>query len=82
MAYEVRLPEFGHAVTEAKVARWQHEEGDAVEEGDVLVEIATDNEIVHIPLQFRGIVKEIVADEQDIVRVGDLLAIIDILEDK
>ena len=77
MAYEVRLPNLGDEVTEATVQFWHLEEGDSTQEGDDLVEMATDKAVFNVPSPVSGVIKEIVADEGDTVEVGGLLAIIE-----
>ena len=77
MAHEVRLPNLGDEVTEATVQFWHQEEGDSVEEGDDLVEMATDKAVFNVPSPVSGVIKEIVADEGDTVEIGGLLTIIE-----
>ena len=77
MAHEVRLPNLGDEVSKATVQFWHLEEGDSIQEGDDLVEMATDKAVFNVPSPVNGVIKEIVADEGDTVEVGGLLAIIE-----
>ncbi|MBU1888259.1 MAG: lipoyl domain-containing protein [Candidatus Omnitrophica bacterium] len=74
---EFKLPELTEGVNEAVVSFWHFKEGDAVQEGDELVEMATDKAAFNVPLKASGVLKRIVAKEGDTVKVGDVLAIIE-----
>jgi pyruvate/2-oxoglutarate dehydrogenase complex dihydrolipoamide acyltransferase (E2) component len=45
MATEVLLPQFGMGMQEARILRWLKEVGDAVEEGEPLLEIEAEKAI-------------------------------------
>jgi pyruvate/2-oxoglutarate dehydrogenase complex dihydrolipoamide acyltransferase (E2) component len=76
--YEVRLPDLGDdAGDEATVSVWHFEEGDEVEEGDDLVEMTTDKATFNVPCPRSGILSEIVADEGETVKEGEVLAILE-----
>ena len=78
MAYELRVPDMGEeAEGEATVSYWKVEEGDEVEEEEDLVEVTTDKGAFVIPSPVSGTVLEICVEEGDVVKVGDLLAIIE-----
>jgi pyruvate/2-oxoglutarate dehydrogenase complex dihydrolipoamide acyltransferase (E2) component len=75
---DVRLPDLGEdAGTSAKVTFWYFEVGDRVEEGSDLVEMMTDKATFNVPSPKSGFLAEIVADEGEIVSVGEVLAIIE-----
>ncbi|RJP71404.1 MAG: hypothetical protein C4532_07730 [Candidatus Abyssobacteria bacterium SURF_17] len=76
--YEVKLPNLGEdAGDEAIVSVWHFEEGDEVEEGDDLVEMTTDKATFNVPSPRDGVLSEIVADEGETVRVGEVLAVLE-----
>jgi len=78
MAYEVKVPDMGEeAENEATVSYWKVEEGDTIKKDDDLVEVTTDKGAFVIPAPVSGTVTEIRAEEGDVVKVGDVLAIID-----
>ena len=81
MTFELRLQSLANNVTEAMVKKWRYTEDELVEEGDVLAEMTTESEIFNIPVPVSGTLKEIVADEGDAVRIGDLLAILETREE-
>ncbi|MFC1621221.1 lipoyl domain-containing protein [Candidatus Omnitrophota bacterium] len=74
---EFKLPELAEGVNEAIVSFWHFKEGDAVGEGDELVEMATDKAAFNVPSNTAGTLKKIVANEGDTVKVGSVLAVIE-----
>ena len=77
MTVEFRLPDVGEGLEEAEVVRWLVKVGDTVERDQAIVEIQTDKALVEIPSPEAGRVGELAAEEGDIVKVGDLLFVID-----
>ena len=77
MAVEVILPDLGEEIEHATVNSWHFKEGDKVNEGDDLVELSTDDAVVHIPSPANGVLLELLVEEGDIVEVGEALATID-----
>lgn len=74
MATEVKMPELGaEAGDEATVSFWIVQEGDEVKEGDDLVEMLTDKANFNVPSPVGGKVAKISVQENDVVKVGDLL---------
>jgi pyruvate dehydrogenase E2 component (dihydrolipoamide acetyltransferase) len=74
MAVKVKLPELGaEAGDEATVSFWIVQEGDEVEEGDDLVEMLTDKANFNVPAPCAGKVTKLAAEENDVIKVGDLL---------
>jgi pyruvate dehydrogenase E2 component (dihydrolipoamide acetyltransferase) len=74
---EFEFPDTGEGVTEGKFLEWKVEEGDQVEEDQVLGEAETDKAVVEIPSPTNGTVKELKASPGDEVEVGDVIMIID-----
>lgn len=78
MRVEVKLPDLGEdAPNEATVSFFYAEEGGKVKEGDDLVEMVTDKASFNVPAPATGTVTEILAKEEDIIEVGQTLAIIE-----
>ena len=76
--YEVKLPDLGDdAGDEAVVSLWHFEEDDEVNEGDDLVEMTTDKATFNVPCPVSGVLSEIVAEEHETVKVGEVLAVIE-----
>ena len=81
MSVEVRLPDLGkEAGDKAKVSFFYVEEGEKIEEGEDLVEMVTDKATFDVPATVSGTVKKILAEENQEVKVGEVLAIIEELE--
>lgn len=78
MALEMVLPELGEdAGDEAEVSFWYVEEGEAVMEGQDMVEMVTDKAAFTVPSPADGKVKEIRAREGAKVKVGDVMAVLE-----
>ncbi|MGZ9149106.1 MAG: biotin/lipoyl-containing protein, partial [Candidatus Deferrimicrobiaceae bacterium] len=77
MPIELKLPDVGEGIAEGEVVRWLVAEGAAIQEDDPLVEILTDKANVEIPSPVTGTVVKIVATPGRIVKVGELLALIE-----
>src|ERR671931_829115 len=71
---EVVMPAMGDSVSEGTVLEWHKQEGDAVTEDEVLVEISTDKVDAEVPAPAAGTVVKIHAAEGDTVSVGAVLA--------
>jgi pyruvate dehydrogenase E2 component (dihydrolipoamide acetyltransferase) len=76
MAYEFRMPDLGEGVAEGEIVRWLVAPGQQVAEDDLLVEIQTDKATVEVPSPAAGVVSRILAEEGDVVPVGELLVVI------
>ncbi len=76
MATEVRLPEIGESVTEGTIIAWLVREGERVEEDQPLFEISTDKIDTEVPSPARGVLKEIRAQVDETVEVGEVVAVI------
>ena len=75
--FKVELPKMGESVAEATITSWLKSVGDSIEEDEPIVEIATDKVDSEVPSPCSGILKEILFDENDIVPVGAVFAIIE-----
>lgn len=75
---EIVLPRMGESVDEATITGWLKNEGDKINEDDLIVEIATDKVDSEVPSEFSGILFKKLCDVNDIVKVGDPIAIIEI----
>jgi|TARA_B100000768_G_scaffold107886_1_gene100162 2-oxoglutarate dehydrogenase E2 component (dihydrolipoamide succinyltransferase) len=67
----------GESVDEATITGWLKNEGDKINEDDLIVEIATDKVDSEVPSEFSGILFKKLCDVNDIVKVGDPIAIIE-----
>ncbi|NUR32685.1 MAG: dihydrolipoamide succinyltransferase, partial [Gemmatimonadaceae bacterium] len=69
----IKVPQLGESIVEATVSRWLKHEGDAVAEGDNLVELETDKITVEVPALASGVLKKRAVNEGDVVTVDQLL---------
>jgi len=73
MAIEIKVPSLGESVTEATVARWLKQPGDAVALDEPVVELETDKVNVEVPAPAAGTLAEILAGEGMSLPVGAVL---------
>ena len=74
---EIVLPRMGESVDEATITGWLKNEGDKINEDDLIVEIATDKVDSEVPSEFSGILIKKLCNVNDVVKVGDPIAIIE-----
>ncbi|QNH95819.1 2-oxoglutarate dehydrogenase, E2 component, dihydrolipoamide succinyltransferase [Corynebacterium anserum] len=74
MAYSVEMPELGESVTEGTVTQWLKKVGDTVAVDEPLLEVSTDKVDTEIPSPVAGVILEILAEEDDTVDVGAVIA--------
>ena len=72
----LKLPKMGESVAEATLTKWLKEVGDTIEVDDVIVEIATDKVDSDVPSEVSGILIEKRFEENEIVQVGEAMAVI------
>ena len=77
LVVKVTLPEMGESVTEGSIVEWRKRVGDAVNEGDALVDVTTDKVDVEVPATAAGVITQLFGKEGDTVAVGATLAEID-----
>ena len=76
MAAEIRVPTLGESVTEATVARWLKQPGEAVTRDEPIVELETDKVTLEVPAPASGVLGDIQAAEGSNVPVGAVLGTI------
>ena len=76
MSTEIRVPALGESIVDAVIAKWLKHEGDAVQQGDVLVELETDKVNVEVSAEQSGVLQRIDKKEGDVVAVGDVVGMI------
>ena len=75
--YFLKLPKMGESVAEATVTKWLKEIGDSISLDDPIVEIATDKVDTDVSAEVSGILLEKRFEENAVVAVGDVLAVIE-----
>ncbi|GAA5522508.1 2-oxoglutarate dehydrogenase, E2 component, dihydrolipoamide succinyltransferase [Aliifodinibius salicampi] len=74
---EVEMPQMGESVMEGTVIEWSKSIGDEVKEDETLLEIATDKVDTEVPSPTSGILVEILAEEEETIEVGQVIAVIE-----
>ncbi len=76
MAKEFKLPDIGEGLTEGEIVTWFVKEGQAIQENDPLVEVMTEKVNVEIPSPYTGTVLKLLAEEGQVVNVGDPIVVV------
>ncbi|GAA4239432.1 dihydrolipoamide acetyltransferase family protein [Postechiella marina] len=75
--FELTLPKMGESVAEATITSWLKEVGDTIDLDDAVLEIATDKVDSEVPSEVEGVLVERLFNVDDVVQVGQVLAIIE-----
>ncbi|GAA0205271.1 dihydrolipoamide acetyltransferase family protein [Halobaculum roseum] len=78
---EFKLPDVGEGVAEGELVNWLVAPGDTVTEDQPVAEVETDKALVEVPSPYNGTVKELHAEEGQMVPVGDVIITYDVDED-
>ena len=70
------MPKMGESITEGTILRWLKKVGDVLKKDEALLEIATDKVDTEVPSPVAGTLTRIVANEKDVVAVGNPVAYI------
>ncbi len=73
---ELIMPKMGESIMEATILKWLKNIGDAVEADEPILEIATDKVDSEVPSPVDGVIAKILFQENDIVEVGKVIALI------
>ncbi len=73
MATDIVVPTLGESVSEATVAQWLKQPGDAVAVDEPVVELETDKVTLEVNASAAGVLAEVIAGEGENVEVGALL---------
>ena len=75
--FELKLPKMGESVAEATVTNWLKKVGDTIAMDEAVLEIATDKVDSEVPSEVSGTLVEILFNVDDVVQVGQTIAIIE-----
>jgi 2-oxoglutarate dehydrogenase E2 component (dihydrolipoamide succinyltransferase) len=75
--FELKLPKMGESVAEATITNWLKQVGDKIETDEAVLEIATDKVDSEVPSEVSGILVEQLFAKDDLVQVGQTIAIIE-----
>src|SRR5215218_9365592 len=73
---ELIMPKMGESIMEATILHWLKKPGDKIEQDESVLEVATDKVDTEVPSTVAGVLKEILAKEGEVVKVGKAIAII------
>ena len=75
--FELKLPKMGESVAEATITNWLKNVGDTIAADEAVLEIATDKVDSEVPSEVSGTLSEILFQVNDVVKVGQTIAIIE-----
>lgn len=75
--FELKLPKMGESVAEATITNWLKKVGETIEMDEAVLEIATDKVDSEVPSEVAGTLVEILFNVDDVVQVGQTIAIIE-----
>ena len=74
---EVKVPQLSESVTEATLLTWHKQIGEAVSEGENLIDIETDKVVLELPASKSGVLTKIIKGDGEKVASNELIAQID-----
>ncbi|SDT56850.1 2-oxoglutarate dehydrogenase E2 component [Paenibacillaceae bacterium GAS479] len=73
---DIKVPDLGESISEATITKWLKKEGEAVSQGDLLLELETDKVNLEISSESSGVLSSILKGEGETVLVGESIGII------
>ena len=77
---KIIVPSLGESISEALISKWMKSPGENVKKGEPIVEIETDKVTQELYAESSGVLKEILFNEQEEVKIGETIGIIDLIE--
>jgi len=77
MSTELTMPMLGEVMEEGVVLSWKKQEGEAVEKGEIILEIETDKAVAEVESPVSGVLRKILVPEGETVPVNTPLAVIE-----
>ena len=71
------MPKMGESISEATIINWLKNVGDTVDAEETILEVATDKVDSEVPSPVSGVITEIRFGKNDVVKVGEVLALIE-----
>jgi 2-oxoglutarate dehydrogenase E2 component (dihydrolipoamide succinyltransferase) len=72
------MPKMGESITEGTIINWLINEGDSFEEGDIILEVATDKVDNEVPAPASGKLVKTLFEAKDVVPVGEVIALLEV----
>ena len=76
MAHEIIMPKAGIDMTEGQIVKWYKKEGDAVESGEIILEILTDKTNMEIEAEASGVLLKILRNDGETVPITEIIGYI------
>lgn len=77
MKIEVKVPQLSESVSEASLLTWHKQPGEAVTEGENLIDIETDKVVLELPAIKSGVLTKILKQNGEKVTSGEVIAMLD-----
>ena len=77
MKIEVKVPQLSESVSEASLLTWNKQVGEAVSEGESLIDIETDKVVLELPAIKSGVLVKILKQNGEKVSSGEVIAMLD-----
>jgi len=77
MKIEVKVPQLSESVSEASLLKWNKQIGEAVTEGESLIDIETDKVVLELPAIKSGVLTKILKQNGEKVTSGEVIAMLD-----
>ena len=74
MVIDIIMPKMGESIVEGTIIEWRKSVGDSIEVDEILLEIGTDKVDSEIPSPNAGIVTELLAEPNDVIDIGVVIA--------
>ena len=74
---EIKVPQLSESVSEATLLSWHRQPGEAVKEGENLIDIETDKVVLELPAPQDGVLTKIIRQDGEKVESGDVIAMLD-----
>jgi 2-oxoglutarate dehydrogenase E2 component (dihydrolipoamide succinyltransferase) len=72
------MPKMGESITEGTIINWLINEGDSFEEGDIILEVATDKVDNEVPAPASAKLVKTLFEAKDVVPVGEVIALLEV----
>lgn len=77
MSVEILMPKFGEVMEEGTLLEWKKKVGDAVKNGEIILEVETDKARIDVESTATGTLQEILVLEGETVPIKTPLALIE-----
>ena len=78
MRFEMKMPDLAATESEIRIGQWLIEPGQKIERGQPLLEVETDKATMEVESAVSGVLEEILSPAEDVVSVGQVIAVLEI----